>query len=55
MADNRSLGVLHEKGDHRVNRGGGFNNTAVNCRSANRNANQPSNRNNNLGLRLAAP
>lgn len=36
---------------HRVNRGGSFNNTAVNARSANRNRNAPGNRNNNLGLR----
>lgn len=43
------------KGTHRVNRGGSWNNTARNCRSANRNANQPSNRNSNLGLRPAAP
>lgn len=47
--------MLQSKGTHRVNRGGGFNNTTRNCRSANRNANQPSNRNNNLGFRPAAP
>jgi sulfatase modifying factor 1 len=47
--------MLQSKGTHRVNRGGGWNNTARNCRCANRNANQPSNRNNNLGLRPAAP
>jgi len=45
---------LEERGPNRVNRGGGFNNTAANCRSANRNANQPTNRNNTLGLRPAA-
>jgi hypothetical protein len=37
-----------------VNRGGSWNNNARNCRSANRNNNHPDNRNNNLGLRLAA-
>ena len=42
------------RGPNRVNRGGSFNNTAAKCRSANRNANQPTNRNNNLGLRPAA-
>jgi len=36
-----------------VNRGGGFNNTASNARSANRNNNTPENRNNNLGVRPA--
>jgi len=37
-----------------VNRGGSWNNTGTNCRSANRNRNRPENRNNNLGFRLAA-
>jgi hypothetical protein len=36
-----------------VNRGGSWNNTAANCRSANRNRNTPENRNNNLGFRIA--
>jgi hypothetical protein len=36
-----------------VNRGGSWNNDAVNCRAANRNNNNPDNRNNNLGFRLA--
>ncbi len=36
-----------------MNRGGSWNNDASNCRAANRNVNAPSNRNNNLGLRLA--
>jgi hypothetical protein len=40
------------KGSNRVNRGGSWNNTARNCRSANRNNNTPDNRNNNLGFRL---
>jgi len=38
-----------------VNRGGSWNNNAENCRTANRNNNDPGNRNNNLGFRLAAP
>lgn len=37
-----------------MNRGGSWNNDARNCRSANRNRNDPGNRNNNLGLRLAS-
>jgi hypothetical protein len=41
-----------ENGSNRVNRGGGWNNNAVNCRSANRNNNTPGNRDNNLGFRL---
>ena len=36
---------------NRVNRGGSFNNTARNARSANRNNNAPTIHNNNLGLR----
>ena len=41
------------KGSNRVNRGGSWNNEAANCRSANRNRNAPSNRDNNLGFRVA--
>ncbi|MGH8693758.1 MAG: SUMF1/EgtB/PvdO family nonheme iron enzyme [Burkholderiales bacterium] len=41
-----------ENGSNRVNRGGGWNNNAVNCRSANRNHDAPGNRNDNLGFRL---
>jgi formylglycine-generating enzyme required for sulfatase activity len=41
------------QGSNRVNRGGSWNNDAANCRSANRNRNNPGNRNNNLGFRLA--
>ena len=37
-----------------MNRGGSWNNTARNCRASNRNNNEPDNRNNNLGFRLAA-
>jgi len=39
-------------GSNRVNRGGNWNNTARNCRSANRNNDAPGNRNDNLGFRL---
>jgi retron-type reverse transcriptase len=42
-----------DQGSNRVNRGGSWNNNARNCRSANRDNNDPGNRNNNLGLRLA--
>ena len=35
-------------------RGGSFNNNAQNVRSANRNHNQPDNRNNNNGFRVAS-
>ncbi len=38
----------------RVIRGGDWNNNARNCRSANRNNNNPDNRNNNIGFRLAS-
>lgn len=41
-------------GSNRVIRGGSFNNNAQNCRSANRNNNNPGNRNNNIGFRLAS-
>ena len=41
------------QGTNRVNRGGSWNNDAGNCRSANRNRNEPGNRNNNVGFRLA--
>jgi hypothetical protein len=36
-----------------VNRGGSWNNDAANCRSANRNTNDPTNRTNNNGFRMA--
>lgn len=36
-----------------MNRGGSWNNDARNCRSANRNNNEPENRNNNLGFRAS--
>ncbi len=41
------------EGSNRVNRGGSWNNAAGNCRSANRSGNDPGNRNDNLGLRVA--
>ena len=41
-----------ETGSNRVIRGGNFNNNAQNLRSANRNRNDPGNRNNNIGVRL---
>jgi hypothetical protein len=36
-----------------VNRGGSWNDDAANCRLANRNTNEPTNRTNNNGFRLA--
>ena len=41
-------------GSNRVIRGGNFNNNAQNTRSANRNNNDPDNRNNNIGARLVS-
>jgi len=41
------------KGDKRVLRGGSWINNARHVRSANRNANDPDNANNNIGFRLA--
>jgi formylglycine-generating enzyme required for sulfatase activity len=43
---------MAETGSNRVKRGGSWNNNAENCRSANRNRNEPGKRNNNLGFRL---
>ncbi len=40
-------------GVNRVIRGGSWNNSAENCRSSYRNRNEPSNRNDNLGFRVA--
>jgi formylglycine-generating enzyme required for sulfatase activity len=37
-----------------VIRGGSWNNNAQNCRSAQRNNNTPTNRNNNIGFRVLA-
>jgi hypothetical protein len=41
-------------GSNRVIRGGSWNNDADNARSANRNNNDPDNRNDNIGFRLAS-
>jgi uncharacterized protein (DUF3084 family) len=48
------FGVTAVSGSNRVIRGGGWNNNARNCRSANRNNNSPGNWNNNLGARLVS-
>ena len=45
-------GGERSEGSNRVNRGGSWNNSAANCRTANRNRNDPANRNNNLGFRV---
>ncbi len=44
----------YHRSANRVKRGGNWNNSAINCTTANRNNNNPANRNNNIGLRLAA-
>lgn len=44
--------MIH-RGSNRVNRGGSWDNDAANCRTANRNTNDPTNRTNNNGFRLA--
>lgn len=46
------IGIPIEKGSNRVIRGGSWNNSATNCRVANRNNNDPSNRNSNNGFRV---
>ena len=43
------------EGSNRVIRGGSWNNNAENCRVANRNNNNPDNRNNNIGFRVVFP
>ncbi len=54
MPDRDSLGIGRGRLDtNRVVRGGSWNNNARNVRAAYRNHNEPSNRNNNLGFRLA--
>ena len=47
------FGVVAQSGENRANRGGGWGNSARDCRSANRNNNSPSNENNNIGFRVA--
>ena len=55
-SDDFRYGGGADQAANRVNRGGSWNNTSVNCRSANRNRNLPTNRNNNLGFRpVTAP
>lgn len=44
--------IITEKSSNRVLRGGSWNNSAANCRVANRNNNDPSNRNDNNGFRV---
>ncbi len=50
--DTLTSGVL-QQGRNRVLRGGSWINNGRNLRSARRNANEPDNRNNNIGFRLA--
>ena len=47
------LGGCRYKGENRVLRGGSWINDGRNVRSAQRNANDPGNRNDNIGFRLA--
>ncbi|MBR4188454.1 MAG: SUMF1/EgtB/PvdO family nonheme iron enzyme [Kiritimatiellae bacterium] len=54
ILNNVAAGEGASSGSNRVKRGGSWNNDAANCRSANRNNNNPSNRNNNLGFRLSS-
>ena len=44
---------MPQMGANRVIRGGGWNNNARNVRAASRNANEPSNRNDNVGFRVS--
>ncbi|MGB0597789.1 MAG: formylglycine-generating enzyme family protein, partial [Rubripirellula sp.] len=53
LADEPETGLVADA-ERRVLRGGSFNNQTSNVRSANRNNNQPDNRNNNNGLRPAS-
>jgi hypothetical protein len=48
-----NLSVGGADGSNWVNRGGSWNNDVPNCRTANRNTNEPTNRTNNNGFRLA--
>jgi hypothetical protein len=49
--DKERFGDMH-RASNRVKRGGSWNNSARNVRTANRNRNRPSNTNNNLGFRV---
>ncbi|MBM3260519.1 MAG: SUMF1/EgtB/PvdO family nonheme iron enzyme [Candidatus Sericytochromatia bacterium] len=49
------LAARGPRGSNRVIRGGSWNSDASNTRAANRNNNNPDNRNNNIGFRLASP
>ncbi|WP_211251845.1 formylglycine-generating enzyme family protein [Desulfobacter vibrioformis] len=49
----KNNGWCPQTGENRVLRGGSWNNNARRLRSACRNRNTPSNRNNNIGFRLA--
>jgi len=44
--------MITVKSTNRVLRGGSWNNTSANCRVANRNNNDPTNRNSNNGFRV---
>lgn len=52
--DDRSSRAIIIGGSHRVNRGGDYTNAAANLRAANRDNNEPSNRDNDLGFRLCS-
>jgi hypothetical protein len=52
--DNDTVAALRILKTRRVLRGGSWNNTPQNLRSANRNRNTPDNRNNNTGFRIAS-
>jgi len=45
----------HDTGSSRGLRGGSWNNNENNLRSSNRNDNNPTNENNNIGFRVASP
>jgi formylglycine-generating enzyme required for sulfatase activity len=50
-----SSGVTDYTGSYRVNRGGSWNRSAINCRSANRSGGTPDNRSSSIGFRLVSP
>ncbi|MEM7678312.1 MAG: SUMF1/EgtB/PvdO family nonheme iron enzyme [Myxococcota bacterium] len=55
MLEWRGVLELRPVGANRVLRGGSFNNNAARLRSANRNRNEPGNRNRNVGFRCSGP